>query len=252
MTAPGGSWTFAPPVWLGALAAGALFTLALYRRKGWERSHVCAFYGGLATVVVALTSPLHQLGECCSFAAHMVQHQLLLLLAPPLLIWGVSGLLPAGGGGRWRWLAALVMVVNVYLWHWPAFYQAAMRQEFLHEAEHLSFLGTGLWFWWHVVRDRGAGGSIENALWLRVRHLFFAMLAMLPLGLLLLVAQEPLYPLYLAGQGPVSSAAGLMRVMADQQQAALYMLSSGAAALTGGVLFGLLQWQPVHLREERN
>jgi cytochrome c oxidase assembly factor CtaG len=174
------SWTFDP--WMAAplaLAAG------IYLR-GWWRLHaqvpqrfgagqLMAFLGGLATIAVALESPLHALGAQL-LQVHMIQHVLLLMVAPPL-IWLGAPLVPMLHGlprRLWRtsvgplvasplltrscrWLvyptvAWALFVGNTWAWHTPVLYGQALASETWHYAQHASFFATALVFWWPVVQ----------------------------------------------------------------------------------------------------
>lgn len=168
-----GAWTL-DPVLLAVLAATALgyahTVRGLWRTGGrgagiGERQ-VAWFAGGMAVLVVALVSPLDAAGESL-FAAHMVQHLLLTLVAAPLLLLGRVhlGLLPAlplgwrrrgarrVARGLRRWPAHLMAaavalhVLTVVLWHVPALYDAAIAHAGLHAAEHATLLLTAVGFW---------------------------------------------------------------------------------------------------------
>lgn len=119
-------------------------------------------------VVLAVITPLDPLGETL-LSAHMVQHILLTTLAPLLLVLGAPArawtwALPVRWRelGRaawaralvrlWRWLtrpviASLLHAFALWLWHTPALFDAALRDETVHTLEHLSFFGTALLFW---------------------------------------------------------------------------------------------------------
>jgi cytochrome c oxidase assembly factor CtaG len=187
------------------------------------------FAGGLAVVGVALVSPLD--GWALRwFSAHMVQHLLLLAVAPPLLVAGApAGPLAAGvpaslrraaaalerisrpaGAGRPAWVAGAVAVqlAVVVGWHVPAAYEAALAQRAVHAAEHVSFLGAGLAFWWSVIglRRRSAYG-------VGVLALFVTALVNSALGAAITTADSVWYRQYGSGAAP----------LADQQLAGVVM-----------------------------
>lgn len=131
------------------------------------------FVLGWLILVVALLSPLDSLGDKL-FAAHMIQHALLIIAAAPLLvlarplaIWvwelpyawrrAVGGFFHAPG---WRipWLivtrpmvAWFLHALALWLWHIPVLFEAALKNEAIHTLQHISFLGTALIFWWREV-----------------------------------------------------------------------------------------------------
>jgi len=176
----GDAWDWRPAVLLviGALAALYLRGWARLRRTrrtgaapGWR---LAAYLIGLGCVFLALCSPLELLAEL-SFTAHMVQHQLLMMGAPPLLLlaapfpvvlWALPpplrrriGALVARPGPARRvlsWLtrmpvAGVLYTVTLWGWHHPVAYEAALRYPVLHDIEHLTFFGTAVLFWWPIV-----------------------------------------------------------------------------------------------------
>lgn len=128
-----------------------------------------SFLAGWSTLFLALTSPIHELGEQL-FSAHMLQHEVLILLSAPLIsaahpgatcLWAFAPRHRAGVG-QWvhriehsalvrflvRPLSAWVLeAVALWIWHVPALYQATLHSDWIHAAQHLSFLGTAVLFW---------------------------------------------------------------------------------------------------------
>jgi putative membrane protein len=120
------------------------------------------FYAGLATIFFALNGWLHDLSDYYLFSAHMVQHLLLTLVAPPLLIAGTPGwmLRPALGSpvsaSVARWLtkpAHCFAIFNVVLagWHLPPMYNLAMAHHAVHIVQHLTFIAAAVLMWWPVM-----------------------------------------------------------------------------------------------------
>jgi cytochrome c oxidase assembly factor CtaG len=174
------SWSFDAKVTLGIMAA-----LALYLR-GWLILHrtlparfptwrLYAFAGGLAALWMAIASPLDAFSSLL-LSAHMVQHLLLMSVAPPLILLGAP-LLPLlrglprkiardGVGPFLIWPALrrcgnaltnplacwMVMAVTLAVWHVPAAFDLALRSPGWHKIEHACFFGASLLFWWPVVR----------------------------------------------------------------------------------------------------
>ena len=163
------AWSFEPLV-----LAPLLFALWLYVRSfGHLRSlQRIGFALGMAVLFIALVSPLGALGETL-LSAHMVQHTLLVAVAPPLLLLGhPAALFVRGLPLRWRpaWAgvarvysmlsqplpAAVLHGFALWFWHAPAAFDAALESAPLHLVEHASFFGTALLFWAAVLRTRGA------------------------------------------------------------------------------------------------
>jgi len=160
--APNTSWTLDPLQIVPTLVAAALYTrrvLTLRDRgtpvPGWR---IALFSTGILTLLVAFVSPVHALGERM-FSFHMVQHVLLGDLAPLALLGGLTGpiLRPA-----LRWLYRLrflanplvalpIWAVNLYAWHLPFLYDAALRHDAVHALEHVCFFAGGLIMWLPVV-----------------------------------------------------------------------------------------------------
>ncbi|MGH3104447.1 MAG: cytochrome c oxidase assembly protein, partial [Gaiellaceae bacterium] len=158
-------WSFdplqlAPLVLVGGFYARRARTL---RRRGapvagWRRF---SFGLGLLLAVVALASPLHSLGEERLFSAHMLQHVLLGDLAALALVAGLTGpilrpVLAVPLFGRLRVLAHPLVAlplwaVNLYAWHFPALYEAALSSGAVHALEHVLFLACGALMWAPVI-----------------------------------------------------------------------------------------------------
>jgi putative membrane protein len=159
---PDASWALAP----GPLVLLASVTLAYvlrWRRAGASVPRLLSFLAGVVVLAAALVSPIDTLAEQL-FVMHMVQHVLLLDVAPVLLLLGLTRvilrpltrrvLLPLerGAGALGRPAFAVVLYVGVmWLWHVPAFYDAASEQPVVHAFGHLLFAAAGTLYWWHVV-----------------------------------------------------------------------------------------------------
>ena len=158
-------WTFDPlqlaPV---VLAAFAYATRArTLRRRGTPMPHwrVALFATGIALLLLAFTSPIASLGESELFSLHMLQHVVIGDLAPLCLLAGLNGpmlrpLLALRPVERLRVLAnplvALpIWATNLYVWHLPFLYEAAVDNSFVHAVEHVSFFTAGLIVWLPVL-----------------------------------------------------------------------------------------------------
>jgi putative membrane protein len=162
------------------VATATLYALGvgrLWRRAGAGRgvtaANVACFTLAWLTVAGALLSPLHHLAEARLWA-HMVQHELLMVVAAPLFILGRPLEAWAWGwraGGRALFSLARAMenpvlawtahAAAVLLWHVPGAFGAALHDPWLHAAQHASFLVTGLMFWWMALaRTAGVLGAV--------------------------------------------------------------------------------------------
>lgn len=219
----------------------------LWRRAGAGRGvrawQAGCFLAGWILLAGALVSPLHWLGERL-FTAHMIEHELLMVLSAPLLVvarplgavlWAVPQRWRQGWGrfGRQRAVAYLwrkatsplsataIHGVAIWAWHVPAFYAAALSSEWLHWLQHLSFLFSALLFWWTILRGRGR----ERTYGIGIFCLFTTSLHTGFLGILITLAGTPLYPT----QTEAAPSWGLSP-LEDQQLAGLIMWVPGGAA----------------------
>jgi len=231
-------------------ASAALILTALVYMRGWVRIrrrsvntiqgwHAASFLLGVFFVWLALASPIAALDHEL-LTVHMVQHLLLMTLAPPLIWLGapmtplVHGLpqrfvegpisqlfhsTPAQRVGRAMaqpavcWLAATATLVG---WHIPAVFMLGLRSEAWHAIEQASFLTSGLLFWWPVVQP-----------WPRASHwsewsiLLYLFLATLPCDILsgfLVFCDRVVYPVYFSSPRPLGLSA-----LEDQQCAGALM-----------------------------
>jgi putative membrane protein len=208
------------PVLLLTLAAAAAGWLILSRRVAvahpanpQPRWRSAAFLGGLAVLAVALMSPIEAY-EGQLFSVHMLQHMLLELVAAPLLLLGAPATLAlraASPSVRARLLSVLhsraVTVLSFPLlawvlfaavnwgWHFSSLYNHALEIPWLHDVQHLTFLGAALLFWWPVVGADPARWRLPHPV--RLFYLFLAMPQNSFLGIALMSASLALYPHYL-------------------------------------------------------
>jgi cytochrome c oxidase assembly factor CtaG len=243
------SWPFDP--WLVAallVSAGVYLRgwLALRRRDPlrWHGGRPAAFLGGLAAVYLALASPVEPFAALL-LQVHMLQHLLLMMVAPPLL-WLGAPLLPLLRGLprpiRTHWAAPLLsapplrrlfgrlthplaalplFVAATWLWHVPPVYDLALRSSGWHYLQHLCFLGTALLFWYPVVRPYPA--RPRWSLWLLLPYLLLADLSNTALSALLTFSGRVLYPYY----AEVPRLGGLS-VVEDQSAAGVIMWVPGS------------------------
>jgi putative membrane protein len=149
-----------------ALLAAALGLYVLGLGKLWRRAgagrgigvaHAGAFAAGWLAAAAALLSGLHHYAERLLWA-HMVQHELLMVVAAPLLVLGKplqawSHIVPLRIPRLLSepTLAWALHALAVWLWHAPALFEAAVRNEGLHIAQHASFFLSAALFWWSVL-----------------------------------------------------------------------------------------------------
>ena len=237
---------------LVSLAWYAIGFLRLRNRSTVAAAHHASvgwFLAGWLALAAALVTPLHEAGGR-SFAAHMFEHELLMLVAAPLLVlsrpigialWafpqGARRALATFGHGistPWRALTApvtatLLQAVSLWLWHAPRLFDLALADAGWHVVQHLSFLVTALLFWWAVLHGR------ERRIGIAIGSLFFTATVSGALGALMAFSSSPWYAGY-ASRG--LDAFGLTPAE-DQQLAGLLMWIPGGLvhAVAGLALF---------------
>ncbi|MDQ5851532.1 MAG: cytochrome c oxidase assembly protein, partial [Chloroflexota bacterium] len=164
----GSWWILEPTITVGVLALMVLYLFAvgpLRRRYGWaphvERRQVAMFGAAMFLIFVSLQGPLHELSDYYSFSAHMVQHLLVTLIMPPLLLKGIPEWLirpvlqlpfvfPAARFLTSPFIAFALFNIVFALWHVPGFYQLALGNPAIHSLEHVLFMSTAVLTWWPV------------------------------------------------------------------------------------------------------
>lgn len=252
-----GAWTLDAPL-LSVLAVTVLIYAhtvggrwrARGRGAGISTRQVGFFAAGIATLVLALVSPLDALGESL-FAAHMVQHLLLAVVAAPLLLLGRIhlGMLPAlplswrrrGGRRLARGLrragpGAMVAAVGIHIvtllaWHLPALYDTAVRVPLVHVTEHAAFLLSGMLFWTVVGASRPRPVAAAGI------AAFVASLVSVLLAAAMTVATRPWYASHLT----TTHAWGLSP-LDDQHLAAAIMWVPGGFVYLGAAAVAIFRW----------
>lgn len=249
-------WTLDPVLTLPLLLALGIFGIGAWRL--WRRSDlgrpmlkrsIILFVSGWLVLTGAVVSPLHEGGER-SFALHMVEHELIMLVATLLLAasrpggvlaWGLpQGFVTASAarlGGLWRILAepvtaTVLQAAALIAWHLPVLFDAALEHRPVHILQHASFVLTSLLFWsamLHVPRDRFG---------LSAACLFVTSLVGGGLGALMAVSTSPWYAPYAAMQ---LTGIGL-EPAADQQLAGVIMWVPGGLVHAGAALIFLYRW----------
>ena len=156
-------WSIHPSTVIGIAALAAMYVSAAKRfGEAPSLAQRSFFFSGLLLTFGSLNGPIHDLSDDYLFSAHMVQHLLLTLAVPPLLLAGVPGwmLRPVLSRLRIAPLARfltrapicfVVFTVVIAVWHLPPFYNAAMANHSLHILEHLMFMGAAVLMWWPLM-----------------------------------------------------------------------------------------------------
>lgn len=202
-------WRFEPIPIAAAVFAVAFYYLAA-RRLGQHNPHhrltvgqQAAFWGAVGLTLFTILSPLDTIGELYSFTVHMVQHLLMIIPIPILLLLGVPEWL-AAPLFRLRpvdWvmrvltqpIIATVLFNLVFMgWHIPRLYELSLTNYTAHELEHLMFLTTALFSWWPIMGPRYQ----LRTPFLKIAYVFVQKLPPTILGAILVFAEAPLYATY--------------------------------------------------------
>ncbi len=207
------AWEFDPGVVIPLAVSAVLYAIGSTRHVGLTRFQRLCFWTGWIFLAIALISPLHPLGEAL-FSAHMIQHEILMLVCAPLLVvsrplvtflwalpinwrrglgrWSKRGLVRAS----WIFLTAplaawWIHAIAIWAWHAPPLFEATLESDLAHTAQHLSFLLSALLFWWALLYAHG-----RKAYGAAVLYIFTTAVHTGILGALLTFATHIWYPAY--------------------------------------------------------
>jgi cytochrome c oxidase assembly factor CtaG len=251
-------WSIEPPLAYVAVA-GLLYWLGGRRMKSPQRPiRTACFCAGLASIVIALDSPLDGAADKL-FWAHMVQHVVLLTVSPPLILFGRPwprmwralplgfrkkvgrGLVQSGVAAPLRALARplpafILFNASIVLWHIPSLYNATLESNAIHQTEHAIFFFSGLLFWARVIDPGPLRPRLE---WpMRIAYVTGAMVVGFAIGLTLVMAPHPLIAHY-AG---LAHRPGGLTALDDQQIAGGVMWVPGSISYTIAALIAFYRW----------
>lgn len=263
------AWSWDPVVVVGVLLAGALYW------RGWQRlrrkSKTAApvraaqcFGLGLALLLIALCSPISTFDQTL-FSAHMIEHLLLTIAVPALLLLGrplvpiLWGLPDADRRGAARLIGptsvlarigqilagpklALTLFVTIFaVWHIPTLYDAAQGQTVVHYLEHTTFFLAATFFWWPVIHPSGGSRTLSKVA--GIGYFSVPMFESTLIGALLTFSTRPFYATYALAPRVTSLSA-----VDDQQLAGLIMWIPGGLVYVAAILWLLASL----LREEED
>lgn len=216
------TWTFDPLTLAGLAVLFLLYTRGLWRSRGrsgnlfpWWRP--TSFYAGWTALLAGAVSPIDGLsGEL--FLMHMVQHMLMMMVGPPLILVGapvvpvlrgLPGVLRADlaipllqmrrvrkvlsflASPLTAWLA---FVFTVWIWHIPSLYNEAVTNEALHFLQHVMFVSAAIFFWWSAIDPVPLRPQLAYPL--RLLYLFLATLQSTVLAAIITLSEDVLYTYY--------------------------------------------------------
>ena len=249
------TWPIEPWVLLGVEVTAILYLWgSQHRVSPPSRWRALAFWSGLATIIVALDTPVETLARQL-FWAHMTQHLLLIMVAAPLLVVAAPWLQiwrglplsirrplartlvrhPALTGPRrvFAWSSApvgafILSTVNLWFWHWPVAYDLTLRNHAIHHLEHGLFLGLGIVFWAQVIDQHPFHARLPQLQ--RAVFVFGATIASWALAAVLAFATAPFY-----SYAALPSRPGGISALTDQQFGAGIMWVPGS--ITYSIVF---------------
>ena len=205
------------------------------------------FFGALVLIFLSLNGWIHDLSDYYLFSAHMVQHLVLTLVAPPLLIMGTPGwmLRPALA---WRGVGAVAraitpaprafLIFNVVLaaWHLPPMYGLAMAHHPVHIVQHLCFMVGATLMWWPVLSPLPELPRLSYPM--QMLYLFLLTIPMSIVAVCIAYARTLLYPAYAAAPRLWG-----ITPMQDQMLGALIMWIPGGLFFFAIISVVFFRWQ---------
>lgn len=257
-------WSLPPGLTLAILVTAVVYLrgwVALRKTRpdqftGWR---LLSFLAGLGSLWIAIGSPLETLADEL-LSAHMIEHTILMSLAPPLVLLGLP-VVPLLRGLPWplrpyvaspilriktlryvfsflvrQRVAWIAMNLAFLAWHVPAAYDFAVEHEFWHDLEHICFLATSVLFWWCVILPWPAS---QRRNWTIILYLIAAEVINTAASAFLAFCNRPVYAYYIHKANPFQ-----FPPMSDQILGAVVMWVFGSLAFlipTAGITFSLLQ-----------
>jgi len=238
------AWPFDPTVYAGLLALW-LGHAWLARGRGLHRGNSLSFGLGLACIWLALETPIDVLSDSYLDSVHMLQHVLIGVVAPPLLLLGINremaGVLVGVPGVRAitepvpaQVLSAAVMIG----WHLPPLYDATLYSESLHVVEHLSFIAGGLLFWWPVIDATAIHCRWRLSPMAKLVYLFIGTFPQDAVALALQFSRTPFYEFY----RHVPRIVPALDPVTDQTVAGAVLMLFGKSSYFIGAVVVFLRW----------
>lgn len=232
-------WSIHPSTVVGIAALGALYLWAAARsQRGPTLGQKIYFFSGLLVMFASLNGPIHDLSDDYLFSAHMVQHLLLTLVMPPLLLAGVTGDMLSGPlssrfvkpAARFFTRAPIAFVVfNLVIaaWHLPPLYNAAMANHNIHILEHLMFMVAAVLMWWPLMSQLSEFPRLAYP-----GQMLYSFLMSIPMSIVavyIAMSDHVLYPAYAAAPRVLP-----LSPIQDQLLGALIMW------IPGGIIFYII------------
>jgi putative membrane protein len=207
---------------------------------------IATFTAGVLVIFFSLLSPLHILGDHYLFSAHMTQHVLLTLVAPPLLIlgtpdWLIRPLLrPNLSFYVWRFVTRPVVAVLVFnlvfaLWHVPDLYNLSVTVHAVHVTEHLLFIGAAMLMWWPLTSSMPELPRLPYSL--QMVYLFVLSITQIFVFVFVTFSKQPLYEWYVK-----APQIWVISPLVDQQIGGIIMKVGGSILFLTLIVVAFFKW----------
>ncbi|HUP88532.1 MAG TPA: cytochrome c oxidase assembly protein [Longimicrobiales bacterium] len=258
------SWT-RWPIHLSTVIGSAIFLWLYFMGIGpWRMKHKwgnapetwrqASFVSGVVLILLCLNGPLHELADNYLFSAHMVQHLVLTLVMPPLLLAGCPDWLLRAlirrtvGMGVARTLTHPLIAFAIYNvvfagWHVPLFYNWALEDHNIHILQHMMFMISATIMWWPVADPVPELVRVETPV--RLLYLFALSIPMSIVSALITLSEDVLYTWYQAAPRATS-----LTAIDDQQLGGLIMWVPGALVFWVAISVVYFRWSASEDREE--
>lgn len=249
-------WNFEPVVIGGIVLFGFLYFLGRCNLSKSNRDKFCLpkpkpFLLGLLTIIIALESPI-DFWSLRLFWIHILQHELLMMVAAPLIVAGGPFIIIEGLPGSFKkalrqriskghflgklfslvtnvfynpYIAGTFFIVDFAIWHLPYAYDLTLKNSSIHDFEHLIFLLSGMWFWFQAMNSYLITPRLSPRA--RISYLGFTALALSVGDLVFIIGNKPIYAYYQA----LDKATHLTNPLADQVLAGGVMDAIGIISL---------------------
>ncbi len=197
-------------VLLGIALLGLCYAGAWARHGGPPSGgRFASFYAALVALGLTLNGPLHDLSDFYLFSAHMVQHLVLMLVVPPLLLLGTPGwmadrlLAPLVRRAPTAWLVRTVTrpvpaltayTAALVFWHLPVAYDLALRVHAWHIVQHVSLLSASVLAWWPILSPSARLPRLHYGA--QILYVFVLGMPMTVVAAMITGAEAPLYAAY--------------------------------------------------------
>jgi cytochrome c oxidase assembly factor CtaG len=238
-------WPFDPTVYAGLAVLCLAYAWLARSARDARRKHWLYFTLGVATLWVALETPIDTISDQYLDSVHMLQHVLLGFVAPPLMLLGLSAAM-AGRLVRVPGVRAVTEPIPAQLiagvvmvgWHIPALYDATLYSEGLHVFEHLTFIAGGVVLYWPILAATSAYAHWQMSPGVGLVYMLIATLPQDGVALALIFSRVPFYDFYTHAPRLIAGFTPLI----DQTIAGSVLMILGKATLAFAALVVFFRW----------